>query len=576
MMKRILAVFLVLILAVCAVPDVSFALTTSGYITDTISYTIDTDSGTLTISGTGAMPDCASNESNVWSRNSSVETVIIEDGITEIGKYCFYSNTYVKRVMIGDSVSRIGNRAFMGCSKLETVDCGGELRRIEEFAFSGCKALQSFFFPETVEHIGSMAFYNCTKITDIDLPPEIDYIYADAFNGTGFYNSLGSGINTVCGYTLEYKGTSVPRTVTVPEDARVVSIRTLTGKSGVSEVVLPNTLEKILTLGFFNLTSLRSVNVPESVGLMEDFCVGYNSDTAYSSPVKNESFKIYGLGGTEAERYAAEHDFSFECTCTEADAEFISYPDCLAGGTAVKGCRYCGKVYETVYVAPQDAHSYGAVCTVAPTCTAEGSSYRVCTRCGSIKTEQVYAATGHTPDTANPIYTPATCTEQGTVVFLCSACGEVCPENTMYLEALGHTASDEMTVVREASCTETGVMQRTCAVCGEVIETEEIPPRGHSPESEWKILVPSTCTGSDVTQGFRVKRCTVCGVAVEYEYYLIGDLNSDGYVNLKDLSFIKKLVAGNEEGLSRDNADFNCDGSVNFKDIAELKKYIAL
>ena len=56
-----------------------------------------------------------------------------------------------------------------------------------------------------------------------------------------------------------------------------------------------------------------------------------------------------------------------------------------------------------------------------------------------------------------------------------------------------------------------------------------------------------------------------------------GDLNGDGYVNLKDLLLIKKYVAGKilSEPINVKCADYNGDGVINILDVSAIKKKIA-
>ena len=73
----------------------------SGTIGDSnVSWSLNGE-GTLTISGTGAMP--AANSASDWpwyklSLEGDIDAVIIEDGVTSIGNYAFYNCTNLKEV----------------------------------------------------------------------------------------------------------------------------------------------------------------------------------------------------------------------------------------------------------------------------------------------------------------------------------------------------------------------------------------------------------------------------------------------------------------------------------------------
>ena len=58
---------------------------------------------------------------------------------------------------------------------------------------------------------------------------------------------------------------------------------------------------------------------------------------------------------------------------------------------------------------------------------------------------------------------------------------------------------------------------------------------------------------------------------------LIGDVNGDNRINTRDLSLMKRYVAGTatENELVFANSDINDDGKVNTRDISALKRLIA-
>lgn len=56
---------------------------------------------------------------------------------------------------------------------------------------------------------------------------------------------------------------------------------------------------------------------------------------------------------------------------------------------------------------------------------------------------------------------------------------------------------------------------------------------------------------------------------------LAGDINGDGIVNGKDLTRLRKYLAGQDVQVNEDALDVNGDGVVNGKDLTRLLKYLA-
>ena len=82
----------------------------------------DNTKETLTIAGNGVMKDYSKLEDRPWNNNcDKIQKVIIEPGVTSIGKNAFESCTSLTSVTIPASVTSISDYAFSECSNLKTV-----------------------------------------------------------------------------------------------------------------------------------------------------------------------------------------------------------------------------------------------------------------------------------------------------------------------------------------------------------------------------------------------------------------------------------------------------------------------
>lgn len=102
---------------------------------------------TLTISGEGAMPDFEGTGDPVcpWeNEKQKIKKVIIEKGVTNIGK-----------------------NAFRGCSELAEVHISKTVKKIGDAAFRDCTALTQIDIPDSVNSVGSFAFIGCTRLTEV-------------------------------------------------------------------------------------------------------------------------------------------------------------------------------------------------------------------------------------------------------------------------------------------------------------------------------------------------------------------------------------------------------------------------
>ena len=108
----------------------------SGTAGDNCTWSFDPATGTLTVSGSGATPAYQSVSDVPWhSLKSLIKTVVIEDGVTSVGKNSFDGCADLEKVIIAGSVKTIGGYAFSNCPKLEKVKLSEGLEKIYGYAF---------------------------------------------------------------------------------------------------------------------------------------------------------------------------------------------------------------------------------------------------------------------------------------------------------------------------------------------------------------------------------------------------------------------------------------------------------
>ncbi len=248
-----------------------------------------TNSGTLTVSGNGSIPDYSSAEEQPWYNNSSqIRTVRIEDGVTGIGA-CAFWNCGVLSVKIPSSVTSIGNNAFRGssllsvtipsgvktiqdsafraCPNLSSAVISEGVETISQNAFSGCKSLKSIALPSTITEVGNAAFFQCQEMTTAAFAPGETQV------------KLGDNLFTQC-YNL--------MTVTLPKSIDRIGEGMFQDCLLLPGLEIPQGAESIGTQAFAS-SGVKVILIPHSVTTIEPGAFGSCSLT-----------KIY-YTGTEAQ-----------------------------------------------------------------------------------------------------------------------------------------------------------------------------------------------------------------------------------------------------------------------------------
>ena len=201
-MKKIISLFLSLTMLLSLTAGLDFSAyadtLTTGKCGENVTYSFDSKTGTLTISGTG---DMCSSDYSVFYKN--IKVVIIEKGVTSIGYEAFYEFTNLTSVTIPDSVTSIGDFAFGHCDRLTSVTIPDSVTSIGYYAFGCCYRLTSVTIPDSVisireyafqycsltsvtipdgvTSIGAFTFYNCESLTSVTIPDSVTSIGENAF-----------------------------------------------------------------------------------------------------------------------------------------------------------------------------------------------------------------------------------------------------------------------------------------------------------------------------------------------------------------------------------------------------------
>ncbi|MBO5370201.1 MAG: leucine-rich repeat domain-containing protein, partial [Clostridia bacterium] len=268
---------------------------TNGKFGDNITWSLDKN-GTLTLSGTGAMPVISAATEVPWYEYvSSVRKVVVESGITDIGAYVFEGHGYVSDVVIGDTVTKLGNRAFMKCTSIKSVTLPASVTTLGGSVFYGCTALANITIGSGLKAVGVSSFNSCSALKYV-------YYYgtADSWktititssntsltNATRTYVSSGSaGVSGTCGENLVWTFDG-KETLTVSGTGAMTSWSAAAAtpwydlRNRVTKIVIENGVTTIGSYAFCAFASLKDITIPDSVTSMGNST--FNSCTALES-----------------------------------------------------------------------------------------------------------------------------------------------------------------------------------------------------------------------------------------------------------------------------------------------------
>ena len=128
-----------------------------------------------------AFEDCEKLEKVRIEEVDSVEAVIGEIGLKEIGGNAFSGCAALKEIILPDTVCVIGWGAFRYCTALERAEWS-EGAYIAPYAFTGCKSLREI---SKITIASEGAFSDCVSLEEVCLAGEVKEIEEEAFARAG-------------------------------------------------------------------------------------------------------------------------------------------------------------------------------------------------------------------------------------------------------------------------------------------------------------------------------------------------------------------------------------------------------
>ncbi|AEW19976.1 bacterial group 2 Ig-like protein [Tannerella forsythia 92A2] len=207
--------------------------------TGPLNWNYDAGTKTLSITGTGAMPDFTLTTRPPWEKTTNpIEKIVIEAGVTSVGAHAFRNCAVLTSVTLPAGVQTIGDNAFHACEKLTNITLPAGLERLGDGAFGECGALASITLPEGLQTIERNAFGECLALTHVTIPKSV--------------TTIGDGAFTNC-----WKLASV----TLPADAQLGTIgeNAFYGCEKLASLTIPKSVNTIGELAFAYCVALKDV-----------------------------------------------------------------------------------------------------------------------------------------------------------------------------------------------------------------------------------------------------------------------------------------------------------------------------
>ena len=316
-MKRAKRVLSLLLTAMMIMTSISLAFSVSAVDGWYNGISWDLTNGVLTISGNHPIELEEDDYSYPWdSYKSSIKSIVIQNGITEIGYGAFDDCKNLTSISLPNSLRVIDVASFKGCSSLSTFTIPSSVSVIDGRAFAdtawytqqpngviyigailyGYKGnmpygtsisvkegttsiaseafgeisnLSGISFPSSLKRIGAYAFYYCTGLKNVSIPGSVKLIDVDAFRGCSNLESvtLSEGIETI--EWRAFASCDKLTSLTIPGSVKDMGFQTFEYCDNLKSVTFKDGIIEIAQFAFWGCKNLEEVVFPSTLGTIK-------------------------------------------------------------------------------------------------------------------------------------------------------------------------------------------------------------------------------------------------------------------------------------------------------------------
>ena len=229
------------------------------------------------------------------SKFASVKTLVITEGIEEVGTGEFSYCTSLEEIYFPSTINKVNSNILQNVTGLkkitipnilvsssnqntnpsnwfnyskasiEEVNFSDDITSIGNNAFNSFKGLKSINLPDTITSIGQSAFNGCTSLSGkIEFPSNLEKIDIGAFNGCEkmeeYDFSKVTKLKTIG--SSAFNQNKLIKKFILPEGVEEIGVGTFSYCTSLEEIYFPSTINKVNSNILQNVTGLKKITIP--------------------------------------------------------------------------------------------------------------------------------------------------------------------------------------------------------------------------------------------------------------------------------------------------------------------------
>lgn len=470
----------------------------------------------------------------------------------------------ITSITIPSSVTSIGAGAFLRCYNLTNVSIPSSVTSIGAVAFGDCRNLPNIVIPNSVTSIGSGAFSDCESLTSITIPNSVTLIRESAFDGcTQLKDVFFTGDAPDIGTSIFVRVTA---TAYYPTDNGTWTSDVMQGYGGSITWVpyTPGEVQMACAGGESIMMGGVSSNVSQSNAV---YGGAYSTKVKDAYTLKTAAFEhlipgaeyvLLSLASIEVENPLAAENLLYIDQAVAGEDGTLSFQYVQRVDTAVSYVMACGpsnKNLADATITFPEMQANGETALVEPVVTYDGK----------VLTENVdYVIVGDVDYEEAGEYT---CYIRGIYQYT----GLV--RCDYRVASAGVSVSGVIESFGEADTVTVTLLHNDEEICNTTADAEGRYSIGNVPPGTYTLRISKE---NHITRTYTVTMAEA-NVTVDATICLIGDVNADGKLNMKDwirlYDHISEVSPLN--GYTLQCADVNADGKINMKDWVRVYDHLS-
>ncbi len=284
------------------------SVVTSGTCGENLVWNYESETGALTISGSGNMHEYSTHSDIPWAHlRKEIKAAVISDGVTSISSRAFSSCSGISEIIIGNDVESIGDYAFNYCPEVTSLIIPGKVKTIGicafgdltsltdltisdgvksigDGAFGCCYSLTEITFPDSVSDIGIQALYECENLKEVNIGSGLESlnctIFMDCMNlesvnissQNPYLSDDGNGVvyNKDKTVLLFYPASKADTSYTIPDSVTSIYPGAFNFALNLTKISVSDNLTSIGSNAFYACFNLEDFSLPQSVTTIGD------------------------------------------------------------------------------------------------------------------------------------------------------------------------------------------------------------------------------------------------------------------------------------------------------------------